>query len=141
MLECYTRSRMFIYIYTLFQVVGSSLLIVRDDRKLGAWVIDFAKARAVADPLDHRTPWVEGNHEEGFLFGLDSLIEVGAFRCLCFRTWRQLMHWVLQLKFCKKQNKKSRYINYQQMILTNCESNLWLNTNQCCNQTNYDTTL
>ncbi|KAF4526124.1 hypothetical protein B566_EDAN007618 [Ephemera danica] len=58
------------------EVVGSSLLIVRDDRKLGAWVIDFGKARAVEKPLDHRTPWVPGNHEEGFLMGLDSLIEI-----------------------------------------------------------------
>jgi hypothetical protein len=39
-------------------------------------VIDFAKARSSDTPLDHRSPWVVGNHEDGFLFGLDVLIEV-----------------------------------------------------------------
>lgn len=26
--------------------------------------------------LDHRTPWVEGNEEDGYLFGLDRMIEI-----------------------------------------------------------------
>lgn len=60
----------------MFQVVGSSLLLVREGSKVGAWVIDFAKARSSDTPLDHRSPWVVGNHEDGFLFGLDVLIEV-----------------------------------------------------------------
>lgn len=25
---------------------------------------------------DHRTPWVEGNHEDGYLYGLDQMIQV-----------------------------------------------------------------
>jgi 1D-myo-inositol-triphosphate 3-kinase len=61
---------------SMFQVVGSSLLLVREGSKVGAWVIDFAKARSSDTPLDHRSPWVVGNHEDGFLFGLDVLIEV-----------------------------------------------------------------
>ncbi|XP_059477367.1 inositol-trisphosphate 3-kinase homolog isoform X2 [Neocloeon triangulifer] len=57
------------------EVVGSSLLLVREGSKVGAWLIDFAKARPSDIPLDHRSPWCEGNHEDGFLFGLDTLIK------------------------------------------------------------------
>uniref|UniRef100_A0A0A9Z4L4 Kinase n=1 Tax=Lygus hesperus TaxID=30085 RepID=A0A0A9Z4L4_LYGHE len=60
------------------EVVGSSILILYDDAKVGAWLIDFAKTRPVPDgiALNHRKPWTPGNHEEGFLFGLDNLIRV-----------------------------------------------------------------
>ncbi|CAB0016968.1 unnamed protein product [Nesidiocoris tenuis] len=60
------------------EVVGSSILIIYDDVKVGAWLIDFAKTRPVPDgiTLSHRKPWSPGNHEEGFLFGLDNLIRV-----------------------------------------------------------------
>lgn len=53
-------------------------MIIYDDTKVGAWLIDFAKTRHVPENmvLTHRQPWVPGNHEEGFLFGLDHLIEV-----------------------------------------------------------------
>ncbi|XP_026811940.1 inositol-trisphosphate 3-kinase homolog isoform X1 [Rhopalosiphum maidis] len=59
------------------EIVGSSILIIYDDTKIGAWLIDFAKTRQVPEHtvLTHRRPWVPGNHEEGFLFGLDHLIE------------------------------------------------------------------
>ncbi|XP_025423262.1 inositol-trisphosphate 3-kinase homolog isoform X2 [Sipha flava] len=59
------------------EIVGSSILIIYDDTKVGAWLIDFAKTRPVPENmvLTHRQPWVPGNHEEGFLFGLDHLIE------------------------------------------------------------------
>ncbi|XP_025206661.1 inositol-trisphosphate 3-kinase homolog isoform X2 [Melanaphis sacchari] len=59
------------------EIVGSSILIIYDDTKIGAWLIDFAKTRKVPEHtvLTHRRPWVPGNHEEGFLFGLDHLIE------------------------------------------------------------------
>lgn len=58
--------------------MGSSILIIYDDTKVGAWLIDFAKTRHVPENviLTHRQPWVPGNHEEGFLFGLDHLIDV-----------------------------------------------------------------
>jgi len=41
-------------------------------------MIDFAKTMKVPDggKLTHRKPWVNGNHEDGFLFGLDSLIQI-----------------------------------------------------------------
>ncbi|ENN72990.1 hypothetical protein YQE_10386, partial [Dendroctonus ponderosae] len=58
------------------EVVGSSLFIVYDDAKLGAWLIDFAKTNRLPEgrTVDHRAPWAPGNHEEGLLFGFDRLI-------------------------------------------------------------------
>ncbi|XP_032667804.1 inositol-trisphosphate 3-kinase homolog isoform X3 [Odontomachus brunneus] len=58
------------------EVIGSSIFMIYDSEKVGVWLIDFAKTRVVPDGrrLTHRRPWEEGNHEEGFLFGLDNLI-------------------------------------------------------------------
>ncbi|CAL1689653.1 unnamed protein product [Lasius platythorax] len=58
------------------EVIGSSIFVIYDGEKVGVWLIDFAKTREVPDgrKLTHRRPWEEGNHEEGFLFGLDNLI-------------------------------------------------------------------
>ncbi|XP_044271153.1 inositol-trisphosphate 3-kinase homolog isoform X3 [Tribolium madens] len=60
------------------EVVGSSLFIIYDDTKVGVWLIDFAKTNKLPEGtvVDHRRPWVQGNHEEGLLFGLDRLISV-----------------------------------------------------------------
>ncbi|XP_973087.3 inositol-trisphosphate 3-kinase homolog isoform X3 [Tribolium castaneum] len=60
------------------EVVGSSLFIIYDDAKVGVWLIDFAKTNKLPEGtvVDHRRPWVQGNHEEGLLFGLDRLISV-----------------------------------------------------------------
>lgn len=60
------------------QVVGSSILIIYDSQHVGAWVIDFAKTRSVPQgvTVTHREPWQQGNHEEGWLTGIDNLIEV-----------------------------------------------------------------
>ncbi|KAF2357170.1 Inositol polyphosphate kinase [Trinorchestia longiramus] len=60
------------------EIIGSSILIVYDDTKAGAWIIDFAKTRPLPEGqfVTHRDAWVLGNHEEGFLYGLDCLIEV-----------------------------------------------------------------
>ncbi|CAH1155942.1 unnamed protein product [Phaedon cochleariae] len=60
------------------EIVGSSLFIVYDDHKVGAWLIDFAKTNKLAEGqrVDHRTAWVQGNHEEGLLFGFDRLISM-----------------------------------------------------------------
>lgn len=68
------------------EVVGSSILILYDDVKVGAWLIDFAKTRPVPEgiTLNHRVPWSPGNHEEGFLFGLDNLIRVSVMLLLTF---------------------------------------------------------
>ncbi|CAG9097027.1 hypothetical protein JYU34_007459 [Plutella xylostella] len=58
------------------EIVGSSIFIIFDEERAGAWLIDFAKTREVpaGARVDHRARWTQGNHEEGFLFGLDRLI-------------------------------------------------------------------
>uniref|UniRef100_A0A671NMP0 Kinase n=1 Tax=Sinocyclocheilus anshuiensis TaxID=1608454 RepID=A0A671NMP0_9TELE len=61
------------------QVVGSSLLFVHDASGLArVWMIDFGKTVPLPPPqtLDHRTPWAEGNREDGYLWGLDNLIQI-----------------------------------------------------------------
>nr|CAD7401469.1 unnamed protein product [Timema cristinae] len=60
------------------EVVGSSIFMIYDDTKVGAWIIDFAKTHPLPNGMtvNHRQPWVQGNREDGFLFGLDSLISV-----------------------------------------------------------------
>lgn len=41
-------------------------------------MIDFAKTAALAPgaTLTHRTPWTPGNREDGYLTGVDSLLDV-----------------------------------------------------------------
>lgn len=58
------------------EIVGSSIFIIYDDERVGAWLIDFAKTRRVPEGarVNHRASWAQGNHEEGFLYGLDRLI-------------------------------------------------------------------
>lgn len=60
------------------EIVGSSILIIYDEEHVGAWLIDFAKTRPLDKNLkvDHRREWIQGNHEEGLLFGVDELIKV-----------------------------------------------------------------
>ncbi|XP_015116756.1 inositol-trisphosphate 3-kinase homolog isoform X2 [Diachasma alloeum] len=60
------------------EVIGSSIFMIYDEEKVGVWLIDFAKTYQVPEGkrLTHRTAWEQGNHEEGFLLGLDNLISI-----------------------------------------------------------------
>lgn len=60
------------------EVIGSSILILHDGKRCGAWMIDFAKTIPLPEgvTIDHKSKWVKGNHEDGYLTGLDNLILV-----------------------------------------------------------------
>ncbi|XP_023289841.1 inositol-trisphosphate 3-kinase B isoform X2 [Orussus abietinus] len=61
------------------EVVGSSLLFVHDDRNAGVWMIDFAKTLPLPQHLPrikHDAEWQVGNHEDGYLIGVNNLIEI-----------------------------------------------------------------
>lgn len=60
------------------EIIGSSIFMIYDNDKVGVWVIDFGKTQALPNGLTitHRKPWEQGNHEEGFLVGLDNLISM-----------------------------------------------------------------
>ncbi|CAL1547889.1 unnamed protein product [Lymnaea stagnalis] len=64
--------------FNTHEIIGSSLLIMYDrSNHAGAWMIDFAKTIPVDDvTLNHRSPWRLGNHEDGYLIGLDNLVEI-----------------------------------------------------------------
>ncbi|MPC37003.1 Inositol-trisphosphate 3-kinase A [Portunus trituberculatus] len=66
------------------EVIGSSILIIYDDEKAGVWMIDFAKTVPVPEDISitHRKPWKLGNHEEGYLTGIDNLIKAGPLAAL-----------------------------------------------------------
>ncbi|XP_053568599.1 inositol-trisphosphate 3-kinase B [Bombina bombina] len=61
------------------EVIGSSLLFIHDKKEQAkVWMIDFGKTTPLqeGEVLDHRVPWSEGNREDGYLWGLDNLIDI-----------------------------------------------------------------
>ncbi|XP_045484721.1 inositol-trisphosphate 3-kinase B isoform X2 [Pieris rapae] len=60
------------------ELIGSSLLFVHDKKGASIWMIDFAKTVPVPDDIsiDHNSAWKVGNHEDGYLIGLNNLISI-----------------------------------------------------------------
>eukprot|EP00906_Rhabdomonas_costata_P007787 RCo011142 len=80
------------------ELIGSSLLFAFDGEKEdlgGVWMIDFGKTQESKAPLNHRVAWQVGNHEDGYMFGLDNLIDL--WEELCFEDLPlDPEHWVLR---------------------------------------------
>ena len=62
-------------------VLSNSLGVAGKDVKpgiqTGLWMIDFAHCIPHQEcSLTHRSAWQAGNHEDGYLFGLDNLIRI-----------------------------------------------------------------
>lgn len=60
------------------EVIGSSLLFVHDRHLASVWLIDFAKTITLPEHvhIDHNSQWKVGNHEDGYLIGINNLIEI-----------------------------------------------------------------
>ncbi|XP_050331807.1 inositol-trisphosphate 3-kinase A-like isoform X2 [Bactrocera neohumeralis] len=60
------------------EVIGSSLLFVHDHYHASVWLIDFAKTVGLPEnqKIDHRSTWTVGNHEDGYLIGINNLIDI-----------------------------------------------------------------
>lgn len=61
------------------EVIGSSLLFIHDKKEQAkVWMIDFGKTTPLPEgqTLRHDVPWQEGNREDGYLSGLNNLIDI-----------------------------------------------------------------
>lgn len=60
------------------EVIGSSLLFVHDRHHASVWLIDFAKTVVLPESVSigHDRKWKVGNHEDGYLIGINNLIEI-----------------------------------------------------------------
>lgn len=60
------------------EVIGSSLLFVHDRTQASIWLIDFAKTVSLPNGscITHINEWIVGNHEDGYLIGINNLIQI-----------------------------------------------------------------
>lgn len=59
-------------------MIGSSLLFVHDRNQACIWLIDFAKTVSLPSGanITHINEWSVGNHEDGYLIGINNLIQL-----------------------------------------------------------------
>ncbi|KAL0280966.1 UNVERIFIED_CONTAM: hypothetical protein PYX00_002107 [Menopon gallinae] len=64
--------------FSSHEVIGSSLLFVHDKKNANIWLIDFAKTLMLPEHtfIDHKSNWEVGNHEDGYLIGINNLIQI-----------------------------------------------------------------
>ncbi|XP_067877550.1 inositol-trisphosphate 3-kinase B-like isoform X2 [Heterodontus francisci] len=61
------------------EIIGSSLLFIHEKKGgVNIWMIDFGKTMALPEgqTLRHDLPWEEGNREDGYLLGLDNVLDL-----------------------------------------------------------------
>ncbi|KAB0798960.1 hypothetical protein PPYR_06840 [Photinus pyralis] len=60
------------------EIIGSSLLFVHDRYNANVWLIDFAKSLLLPNEIkiDHNSCWKVGNHEDGYLIGINNIISI-----------------------------------------------------------------
>jgi 1D-myo-inositol-triphosphate 3-kinase len=60
------------------EIIGSSLLFVHDKKRASCWLIDFAKTELLPNDIkiSHDRTWEVGNHEDGYLIGLNNIINI-----------------------------------------------------------------
>ncbi|XP_036925402.1 inositol-trisphosphate 3-kinase B [Sturnira hondurensis] len=66
------------------EVIGSSLLFIHDKKEQAkVWMIDFGKTTPLPEgqTLRHDVPWQEGNREDGYLSGLNNLVDILSEMC------------------------------------------------------------
>lgn len=53
-------------------------MFVHDQKNASIWLIDFAKTIILPSDvkINHGSEWIVGNHEDGYLIGLNNLIDV-----------------------------------------------------------------
>lgn len=60
------------------EIIGSSLLFLHDRKHASCWLIDFAKTGTLPNEIKitHKKNWEVGNHEDGYLIGLNNIIDL-----------------------------------------------------------------